>query len=1296
MRLFASIALLLGMCCSTAFAQDNSIKFRNITIEDGLSQSSVNCIIQDQYGFIWMGTQDGLNRYDGQQFKVFKNHPNNLQSLSNNFITDLLIDKVGNIWVATQGGLNLMDPIHETFTHFSYSANNTESISSNNITCLAQDKDGNIWVGTKSRGLNKINLKTNVAERFTIKNSEISNNAVTDILVTKDGSVWVSTIDGVNVIVKDQVVKNYYHNSNTLNTLNSNQVHCMEEDSTGVIWFGTNAGISQLTRQDGKDFFSHFTIKDTSSKARLNVNDIYFDKKNNMWIGTSERGLYKHFEDKTGASKFYQFKNIHYEPTSLVSDEVYKVYPDRTGSIWVGTKNGISMFDALKQGFIHLKRNYDSNNSLPDNTIWCIYPEGNDLFWIGTKKGLSRYDRINSTFRNFSFPAANPNRPGSKDVFMFFKDSDDEYWMGTADGLFKVSFSSDYTQISLDSIEYKDAREDETDPIVYHIYEDKRGRFWIGCADGISLYNKETGAYRFFRHDANNNLSLAGNKVRQILRDDKGQIWAASGDGVSLIHEKADSVWFENFRFSPSNSKSLSHNVITSLWQSEPGIIWIGTYGGGINKLKTQTKEFSHYKLEDGLANNAVYGIIGDNDGNLWISTNNGLSKFDPGSESFTNYKKKDGLQSNEFNTGAYAKTISGEIIFGGINGLNFFRAQNININTISPKVAITGFNINGEDIDQGVLLSKNSFELDYHDQSITINFAALHYTNPENNQFKYKLIGVDNDFQYTSSEHRAHYTNLPPGTYTFKVYAANSDGVWSTEPAVMTIVVETPYWKTTWFQVLMIALGIALTYALYWMRVRDIRLQKLRLSTLVEKKTQEVIKQKNQIEKQKELLEKEKDKAEQLLLNILPEETAQELKSKGKASARQYRRVSVMFTDFKGFTSIAEDMKPAELVSRLDAYFVKFDEIVEHFNLEKIKTIGDAYMCAGGVPVRNKENPIHTVLAGLAIQRHMHQLKEKAQSTGEDFWELRIGINTGETVAGVIGTKRFAYDIWGNTVNVASRLEAACEPGKVNISGRTYDFIEPYFDCTYRGKIPAKNKGEIDMYYVNQIKPELSVDGLGIEPNQQFYDYINLHMFSAINYQKAERYIMRLLEKKLSPSLHYHSIAHTKDVTEAAERIALLEGIKGEDLFVLQTAATYHDAGFVEQYDANEPVGARMAEEILPKFGYTEEQIKIISELIHATKIPHSPKNHLEQIICDADLDYLGREDFHEIADKLRLELREHGKINSDKLWDEIQIKFLTQHQYFTKSAIETRQPGKNKHIEDIKARLAEDNYKD
>ena len=465
---------------------------------------------------------------------------------------------------------------------------------------------------------------------------------------------------------------------------------------------------------------------------------------------------------------------------------------------------------------------------------------------------------------------------------------------------------------------------------------------------------------------------------------------------------------------------------------------------------------------------------------------------------------------------------------------------------------------------------------------------------------------------------------------------------------------------------------------------------QKDLLEAQVKQRTIEIIKQKEQVEKQKKMLEEEKEKSEKLLLNILPREMADELKNKGKAKARQYRNATVMFTDFKGFSKHTESYSPQDLVAELDSYFIKFDEIANKYNVEKIKTIGDAYMAAGGVPIRNKSHAIDTTLAALEIQRAIQELNKAKEKAGATPWEIRIGLHSGGLIAGVVGIKRLAYDIWGDTVNIAAGMEAGGEVNKVNVSESTYEAIAEFFVTEYRGRKEIKHKGEIDMYFVHSIKPELSEDEDGITPNESFWHYVNLKLYSNINYRNAEKYIVKRLKADLPDGLHYHGIHHTMDVCEAVERLAIWEGITGEELYLLKTAALFHDAGFIHSYESNEPIGAQLAKEMLPNFGYTDDQIELIIKLIEATKIPHNPQTHLEKMMCDADLDYLGRKDFFPIADTLKQELVEFGKIKgTEENWIEMNINFLSAHKYFTKSAQERRDPEKEKRIEELKEKL-------
>ncbi|MFN5505198.1 MAG: adenylate/guanylate cyclase domain-containing protein [Flavobacteriia bacterium] len=339
--------------------------------------------------------------------------------------------------------------------------------------------------------------------------------------------------------------------------------------------------------------------------------------------------------------------------------------------------------------------------------------------------------------------------------------------------------------------------------------------------------------------------------------------------------------------------------------------------------------------------------------------------------------------------------------------------------------------------------------------------------------------------------------------------------------------------------------------------RTKEIRLQK----TKIEEQKRLLEEEKNKVVEQQALLQREKDRTEQWLLNTLPSEVVIELKRNGKVKAQAFKQVSIMFTDVVGFTRISESMAPSSIVSKLDILFQKFDEIIQANNLEKIKTIGDAYMCAGGVPVENSTNPIDACCAALQIQAFMDKLKYEAIADHEDYWEIRLGINTGPVIAGIIGNIRLAYDVWGSSVNLAQRMEMLGEPGKVTVTGNTFQQIEPYFECDYKGKALTKSRTKVDMYVVQRIKPELSVNGEGLIPNSRFEEIKKLHHYSSIKYYKTEHHVMGILQKNLASSLYYHSINHTKDVVKSVERIALLEGVTDEGLFLLKTAAIFHDA---------------------------------------------------------------------------------------------------------------------------------------
>lgn len=402
------------------------------------------------------------------------------------------------------------------------------------------------------------------------------------------------------------------------------------------------------------------------------------------------------------------------------------------------------------------------------------------------------------------------------------------------------------------------------------------------------------------------------------------------------------------------------------------------------------------------------------------------------------------------------------------------------------------------------------------------------------------------------------------------------------------------------------------------------------------------------QLNESKKIAEEERKKSDGLLLNILPSEVAEELRQTGTSTAHNYEMATVLFADIKDFTRISTKFSAETMVKELDYIFGAFDKIIESHNIEKIKIIGDAYMCAGGLPIPNQTNAFDMVNAALEIQAFMKNMrKERAEKSLQEY-EIRIGINTGPLVAGIIGIKKFTYDIWGDTVNLASRLESSGEVNKINISENTYQIIKDKYNCEYRGKIDVKGKGGTSMYFVHGLKN------------------------STTNFELIEKTILNKLKNGLSKSLHYHGFPHTIDVINNVKLIAKNENITEEDIHLLKMAALFHDLGFLEAYAGHEVVGCRMAREILPAYSISEEDIEEICGMIMATKIPQNPKTLLEKILCDADLLYLGTDNFIETGNTLFQELKENDKINTELEWNKLQISFLKTHHFHTNYCIE------------------------
>ncbi|PKR82095.1 hypothetical protein CW751_01795 [Brumimicrobium salinarum] len=1276
------------------FGQDH-IQFKNYTINDGLSQSSVTSIVQDQLGALWLGTQDGINRFNGKNFQVFNS--DQYHKVSNEFIHTAFKDRNNNLWFGTYNGLTKYNP--RTVQFSAYKFDNKRRLE---IHAITEDRNGNLWIGTAYGRIFKFNTKT---ANFELIDDQIFDSKIIDIRNQNDQLIFVSEFNGVlmtdynftnTIIVKPEV-------ENTDDFLITGLINSPEHDivittNRGVFYFDSNLHTFKILN----DLFAPL--------ADYKIIDALYLSRDRLFVASENNGLFQVTRQENDSINVLNYTADIFQKGALISNKLNGLFIDNQGSIWITSQRGLSSFNPTFIGFKGVSTSANLQKGLPSQNIWGFAESEDERYlYIAADHGISRFDRKTHIYQHYYLKGELINDATTLSIQLIDANT---LLLGTIEGLFELNINpkdeTDYFFTKFEHEEHAQRGFDLTYTIVPYLGE---SQYLIGTKAGVVHFDYADKSFNYLFHNPEESNTIGTGPCRLIFKDSTDYYVSPSSGGLYKIIDDAGKLSAtSNHDF--SILKTITNDYFSDVFIENNTQYWFGTMGDGLIHFNRDTKTTKKYTKSDGLPNNVVYGVEStQNDPMyLWLSTNKGVSAFNIQTKAFHNFTEKDGLMSNELNLGASFVSKAKEVYFGGIQGFNYIQPEQAFEINRNIHVYFSGIEVENEPVfpeKDGILSQSIAYtdkiKLPYTQRSLKLNFFANDLTHPERIEYKYVMSGDDQVEEELGYSNELRFTSIAPGNYELKIYARISNGNWNKYPARLIITVERPFWLKWWFYAIIICFIALVVLIRVRTRMDKERRLQVRLEMKIAERTRELRKKNEQIQQQKERLlkqtkelESERVKTERLLNNILPKETASQLKKDGRSAARAFNKVSIMFTDFVGFSKIAEEMSAKDLVSILDMHFRQFDRIIEKNDLEKIKTIGDAYMCAGGVPIRNKTNPIHTTLAAVQIKDYMRKHKEEQLQKNEPYWKLRIGINTGPVSAGVIGTKRYAYDVWGNTVNRAQRMEQLCEPGKIAITQDTFDHIEPYFICRKKGKIKAKSGVKILMFEVVSIKPELSIDGLGVEPNESFHKLVNLHHFSKINYYKAERFILSKLKKELSPKLHYHSFDHSKDVTRQAERIAIGEGITDEDLFLLKSAASYHDAGFVEQYDKNEPIGARMAAEILPKFGYTEAHIQRIKELIYVTQVPHKPKNNLEEIICDADLDYLGRDDFHEIADRLRRELREHGKIDSDRKWDEMQVKFLTQHRYFTQTSIQTRLKKKKQNLAEIKERLAQDDYID
>ena len=847
-------------------AQQRPSSFKHITTNDGLSQSNVTCMLQDNEGFMWFGTQDGLNRYDGRTLKVYKKDPLRSGSLGHNYVLSLFKNRDGNFWIGTYTGLILFNREAETFKWFAEVYRDSSALDNVRIYAVNEDQERNLWVGTFGKGLQFVDLKNNKVIQFRNDGQPgcISGDFIKDIHIDRRGNVWVATFyNGLNLYDKatGKFIQ-FKHNPNDANSLSKNDLTDILEDNTGNLWIGSDGGGLNYLDVATKKFTRYLHSDDKiNSLIHNDVLSLAEDAMGGIWIGTRNGGISILRKDRL---TFVHLKQDDSKEKSLNNNSIYSLLKDRHNNMWIGTySGGVNFFSGASSKFQLFKNDPHDKNSLNNNSVLSIIEDHEGNLLIATDGGgLNIFDRRLKQFTHIRRGLGSIKTDHPLDVL---EDRDQNIWIGNFRGGVDVLWKGHgvFENMVLDP----SGGGVET---IGQIIEDHEGYIWFGTyGTGVSRFDKKTKELRHFRPDAATSGGFSGSNVFALFEDSKGTIWAGtSGGGLNRYDRNTET--FVVYRNNPKDSLSISSDLINALAEDSHGNIWVGT-NNGLNLFDARTQTFTALHVKDGLPNDVIYGIQEDTRGYLWLSTNKGLTKFDPIKKTFRNYDGADGLQGNSYNRMSAFMNDKGELFFGGLNGFNVFHSDSIADNPVVPEVYITNLEIFNKPVsahDENSPLSKSidktsEITLSYLQSVFSFDFASLNYTSSEKNQYAYKMEGFDREWIYTNSS-KAIYTNLNPGKYIFRVKGSNNDGIWNEKGTALQIIITPPFWKTWTFTGIV---GIALLAAFYsFLRIRlnIINNQKFALEKEVKKQTAAVMQQKEALEIEREQAERARREAEQ------------------------------------------------------------------------------------------------------------------------------------------------------------------------------------------------------------------------------------------------------------------------------------------------------------------------------------------------------------------------------------------------------------------------------------------------